>query len=113
MAFPCQADSMYVLSPPTDHCFSYNFYLVAYNSPVKLDYFNRHEPFRVVKVSLKCNRCGLFYGYSKHGNPEVGWSFYPRERSAIEVSDVCFMERSLLKWQISFCACQFCLCISL
>ena len=30
MAFPCQADSMYVLSPPTDRCFSCNFYLVAY-----------------------------------------------------------------------------------
>ena len=107
MAFPCQADSMYVLSPPTDHCFSCNFYLVAYNSPVKLDYFNSHESFWVVKVSLKCNRCGLFYGYSKHGNPEVGWSFYPQERSAIEVSDVCFMERSLLKWQISFAHVNF------
>ena len=102
MAFPCQADRMYVLSPPTDRCLSCKFNLVAYNSPVKVDYFNRHGSFQAVKVSLKCNHCGLFYGYSKHGNPEVGWSFYPQERSAIEVSDVCFMERSLLKWQISF-----------
>ncbi|KAL9977082.1 hypothetical protein ACROYT_G014447 [Oculina patagonica] len=56
---------------------------------------------QAVEVSLKCNRCGLFYEYSKHGILEIGWSFYPQDRSAIKVSDVCFLQRSLLKWQIS------------
>ncbi|CAB4004747.1 Hypothetical predicted protein, partial [Paramuricea clavata] len=54
-----------------------------------------------IKVSLKCNKCSKLYGYAKFGNPTDGRKLYPESRSAVEASDVCFVDRSLLKWQIS------------
>ena len=54
--------------------------------PFKIDYFNIEGKFPAVKVSLRCNHCGIFYGYSKYGNcpksagvsmktKEVHWRF--------------------------------------
>ena len=53
---PCQGDKVCVLSPPKDRCFTCNFHLVAYNSPVKVEYFDSLGTFPAVKVSFKCNR---------------------------------------------------------
>ena len=46
-------------------------------------------------------RCNVYFGYSKYGNPNSGWKLYPEARMAVEVSDICFVERALLKWQVS------------
>ena len=53
-----------------------------------------------VKVSLKCNRCNTFYGYSRFGRLQQGWNLYPNSREMVEATDVCFVDRILLQWQI-------------
>ncbi|KAL9966282.1 hypothetical protein ACROYT_G024334 [Oculina patagonica] len=92
--------------PPTSHCFNCKRELVTHNRPVKVEFFGVSGPREGYKVSLKCNHCGVFYGYSKFGNPSAGWSYYNSPRFAVESSDVCLVERSLLRWQISLsCHC--------
>ena len=44
-------------------------------------------------VILKCNRCGIYYGYSKYRNPSSWWNLYDSPRIAIEGSDVRFVQR--------------------
>lgn len=92
---------IHVFTPPCGHCLQCNSSLVIYNDPVKVlvqDVFGTGDG---VKVSLKCNRCSIFYGYSKFGSPKEGWKLYPERRAMVEASDVCFVDRTLLKWQIS------------
>ena len=69
-----------------------------YNEPVVVDYFHLLGKSKGVKVSLKCNLCDVFYGYTKYGNPNSGWKLYRAAREAVEVNNVCFVERTL-KWQ--------------
>lgn len=96
-----KTDQVHVFAPPVGTCFNCNSVLVRYNDPVKVNYHNHYGTSKGFKVSLKCNRCKTFYGYSKYGNPEIGWTLYPERRPTVEATDVCFVERSLLKWQIS------------
>ncbi len=91
----------HVFTPPRGHCIECDSALVSYNTPVRVLYHQRNGTSKAIKVSLKCNRCKLFYGYSKYGNPESGWKLYPEARTAVEATDVCFVERPLLKWQVS------------
>ena len=91
-----------VFAPPVSRCFKCNSCLVSHNKPVRVNFFglNGHSS-NAVKVSLKCNRCDTLYGYSKFGDTSSGFRLYDEERPAIEASDVCLVDRSLLKWQIS------------
>ena len=91
----------HVFSPPCRKCLMCHNDLVKYNEPVVVDYFHLLGKSKGVKVSLKCNRCDVFYGYTKYGNPNSGWKLYPAAREAVEASDICFVERTLLKWQTS------------
>ena len=43
-------------------------------------------------VILKCNRCGIYYEYSKYRNPSSRWNLYDSPRIAIEGSDVRFVQ---------------------
>lgn len=96
----------HVFSPPCEKCIMCHNDLVKYNEPVVVDYFHLLGKSKGIKVSLKCNRCDVFYGYSKYGNPNSGWKLYHTARDAVEASDVCFVERTLLKWQTSLaCHC--------
>ena len=92
---------VHVFSPPCSHCLDCNVSLVSYNDPINVQYHHHYGTSKGIKVSLKCNRCKKLYGYSKYGNPDSCWNLYPEARNAVEASDVCFVERSLLKWQIS------------
>ena len=91
----------HVFSPPCHKCLMCHNDLVKYNEPVVVDYFRLVGKSKAVKVSLKCNRCDVFYGYTKYGNPTSGWKLYPVTREAVEASDICFVEQTLLKWQTS------------
>ena len=91
----------HVFAPPCGHCLQCNSSLVRHNNPVKVkvhDLLGTHDG---IKVSLKCNRCSVLYGYSKFGSPQEGWKLYPESRTMVEATDVCFVDRTLLKWQIS------------
>ena len=102
--FPCFDDldhPPHVFSPPCDRCLRCQSQLQSYNRPVKIDFYHCNGAFKGVKVSLKCNRCGIYYGYSKYGNPTSGWHFYDSPRIAIEASDVCLVQRRLMEWQVS------------
>ena len=94
-------DQVHVFAPPVGRCIDCNSYLVRHNDPVRVNYHHHYGSSKGMKVSLKCSRCKIFYGYSKYGNPDSGWKLYPEARPAVEATDVCFVERSLLKWQIS------------
>jgi hypothetical protein len=96
-----KTDQVHVFAPPVGTCFNCDSILVRYNDPLKVKYHHHYGTSKGFKVSLKCNRCKTFYGYSKYGNPESGWTLYPERRPTVEATDVCFVERSLLKWQIS------------
>ena len=96
-----KTDLVHVFAPPVGTCFNCDSTLVRYNDPVKVNYHHHYGTSKGFKVSLKCNRCKTFYGYSRYGNPESGWTLYPERRPTVEATDVCFVERSLLKWQIS------------
>ena len=95
------SSQVHVFSPPCSRCFDCNASLVGHNDPIKVQYHHHYGTSEGIKVSLKCSRCKKLYGYSKYGNPESCWNLYPEARTAVEASDVCFVERSLLKWQIS------------
>jgi hypothetical protein len=95
------AAHFHVFTPPCGRCIECNSSLVRHNNPVKVQYHHLNGTSEGIKVSLKCNKCNTLYGYSKFGNTKAGWKLYPECRTAVEASDVCFVERSLLKWQIS------------
>ncbi|KAJ7364966.1 Rad2 nuclease [Desmophyllum pertusum] len=80
----------HVFSPPCGKCVTCQKDLVKYNDPVHVDYFHLRGHSKAVKVSLKCTRCDLFYGYSRYGNPDSGWKLYDRARVVVEASDACF-----------------------
>ena len=84
----------HVFSPPCQKCIMCHNDVVKYNEPVVVDYFHLLGKSKGIKVSLKCNRCDVFYGYSKYGNPNSGWKLYHTARDAVEASDVCFVERT-------------------
>ena len=94
-------DAFYVFSPPCGRCVRCQSHLVRYNNPVEVDYHHLNGSSKGVKCSLKCNRCGIFYGYTKYGNPVSGWNLYSDPRPAVEATDVCLVQRTLLKFQIS------------
>ena len=91
----------YVFTPPIGHCFHCKSALVRYNKPVKVKVHGLSGTSDGVKVSLKCNRCNTFYGYSRFGSLQQGWNLYPNSREMVEGTDVCFVDRILLQWQIS------------
>ncbi|XP_046862761.1 uncharacterized protein LOC124456333 [Xenia sp. Carnegie-2017] len=78
-----------------------NHDLVSYNKPVKVQVHDLSGTTDGVNVSLRCNRCNLLYGYSKYGNGKDGWMLYPEQRKMIEATDVCFVDSTLLQWQLS------------
>ena len=90
-----------VFCPPVSSCMKCKDRLSSYSKVVEVDFFKLTGSLKAAKISLKCSRCQIFYGYSKYGNPQSGWAFYKEPRPAVEASDVCFVERALLSWQIS------------
>ena len=96
-----ESDEFHVFSPPCDRCVRCQSHLVRYNNPVEVDYHHMNGSSKGIKCSLKCSRCDIFYGYTKYGNPVSGWNLYSAPRPAVEASDVCFVQRTLLKFQIS------------
>ena len=92
----------HVFTPPIGHCFHCKSALVRYDKPVKVKVHGLSGTSDGVKVSLKCNRCNTFYGYSRFaGSLQQGWNLYPNSREMVEATDVCFVDRILLQWQIS------------
>ncbi|XP_046846506.1 uncharacterized protein LOC124440225 [Xenia sp. Carnegie-2017] len=71
---------LHVFTPPCSKCIKCNHDLVRYNKPVKVQVHDLSGTTDGVKVSLRCNRCNLLYGYSKYGNGKDGWMLYPEQR---------------------------------
>ena len=87
--------------------------LTVYNRPLKIDFYHCNRVFKGVKMPLKCNQCGIYYGYSKYGNPTSGWNLYDSPRIAIEASDVCFVQHRIMEWQVSLVqVCFSCLTVT-
>ena len=99
--FGSNTSQVHVFAPPCTRCLECDSNLVRHNDPVEIKYNTLNGTNEGIKVSLKCNKCSKLYGYAKFGNPTDGWKLYPESRSVVEASDVCFVDRSPLKWQIS------------
>ena len=67
--------------------------VAVYNRSVKIDFYHCNGALKGVKMCLKCNWCGIYYGYSKYDNSTLGWNLYDSLQIAIESSDVCFVQR--------------------
>ena len=67
--------ALHVLTPPCDRCLRCHSQLASYNNPVPVVYHHVNGASKGVKVSLKCNRCGIYYGYSKYGNPGLDGTY--------------------------------------
>ena len=98
---PDSNTAFHVFTPPCDRCLRCHSQLASYNNLVRVAYHHLNGASKGVKVSLKCNRCGIYYGYSKYGNPSSGWNLYDAARIAVEATDVCFVQRLLLDWHVS------------
>ena len=85
------ANAPHVFSPPCDRCIRCQSQLASYNSPVRVEFYHVNGASKSVKVSLKCNRCGIYYGYSKYGNPTSGWNLYESPRVAVEARPLMFV----------------------
>ena len=93
-----KCDAFHVFSLPCDRCVHCQLHLVRYKNPVEVDYYHLNGSNKGVQCSLKCRRCDIFYGYTKYGNPVSGWNLYSAPRPAVEASDVCFVQWTLLKF---------------
>ena len=63
--------------------------LLSYNNSVRVAYHNLNGVSKGVKVSLTCNWCCIYYGYSKYGNPSSGWNLYDAIRITVEATVLC------------------------
>lgn len=63
--------------------------LLSYNNSVRVAYHNLNGASEGVKVSLTCNWCCIYYGYSKYGNPSSGWNLYDAIRITVEATVLC------------------------
>ena len=76
-------EAFHVFTPPCDRCLRCHSQLASYNNPVRVAYHHLNGASKGLKVSLKCNRCRIFYGYSKYGNPVSGWNLYTMHHSLL------------------------------
>ena len=49
------------------------------------------------KIILRCKDCQLNYSYSSYGNKENGYTFYTKNRAAVEATDSTLVDRELFE----------------
>ena len=90
-----------VLSPSLSECPSCDSRLVSYHQ-CSVRIYSVSGVKSVPKVTLRCQGCRLLFVYSQFGNKEsLGFRYYSESRPNVEVSDVIFVEQSLLELQCS------------
>lgn len=94
------------LAPPTSSClnercknFGNPHSLYQHHSPVTVSVFTLDRgPKPATKFSLKCRECSTIYNYNSFGKKKTeGERFYDTVRDYVEVSDVTYCCRGLLK----------------
>ena len=94
-------DEVISLAPPVAECIECGHRLVSYHT-CDVTVYSLKGVKSVSKVTLRCQQCGLLYGYSQFGNKhEVGFRFYPQIQLMVEATDTVFVERRMLELHCS------------
>ena len=83
------------LAPPTSHCLECGNSLQSNNEPCYITMYTMSGPIPLKKVELRCRQCNLFYGITKYGSRDSGYSFYSAVGVA-EASDTCYIDRLVM-----------------
>lgn len=94
------------LAPPTSAClneccprFGNLHSLHQHHLPITVSLFTLEGPKPGTKICLKCRECNTIYNYSSFGKKKTeGERFYNDVRDYVEVSDVTFCDRRLLRF---------------
>lgn len=89
-----------ILCPPVEKCVKCDRKLTIHNQPAQVTIFKLTGPVPGLKLTSKCQRCGLIYKYAQYGNKSEGFQFYPERRPLIEASNVAYLERQLCLYQV-------------
>ncbi|CAB3976792.1 Hypothetical predicted protein [Paramuricea clavata] len=89
-----------ILCPPVENCTNCGRRLTLHNQPVHITIFKIAGRVQGIKITSKCQPCGLIYKYAQHGNENVGYQFYQERRSLVEASNVAYFERQLCLYQV-------------
>ena len=79
-----------ILCPPVEKCVKCDRKLTIHNQPAQVTIFKLTGPVPSLKLTSKCQRCGLIYKYAQYGNKSEGFQFYPERRPLIEASNVAY-----------------------
>lgn len=90
-----------ILCPPVENCTNCGRRLTLHNQPAHITIFKIAGRVQGIKITSKCQPCGLIYKYAQHGNEnDVGYQFYQERRSLVEASNVAYFERQLCLYQV-------------
>lgn len=89
-----------IICPPVEKCVKCDRKLTIHNQPAQVTIFKLTGPVPGLKLTSKCQRCGLIYKYAQYGNKSEGFQFYPERRPLIEASNVAYLERQLCLYQV-------------
>ena len=89
-----------IICPPVEKCMKCDRKLTIHNQPAQVTIFKLTGPVPGLKLTSKCQRCGLIYKYAQYGNKSEGFQFYPERRPLIEASNVAYLERQLCLYQV-------------
>lgn len=89
-----------IISPPVEKCTKCDRKLTIHNQPAHVTIFKLSGPVPGLKLSYKCQCCGLIYKYAQYGNNNTGFQFYLERRPLVEASNVAFFERQLCLYQV-------------
>ena len=91
-----------ILCPPVEKCVKCDRELTIHNQPAQVTIFKLTGPVPGLKLTSKCQRCGLIYKYAQYGNNKYneGFQFYPERSPLVEASNVAYLERQLCLYQV-------------
>ena len=81
------------LSPPVDKCFSCDTSLQAHHPPTSVVCYTWNGPLPALKLTLRCEKCGINYRYEQYGNSKCGYKYYPTPRPFVHCSQLAYIER--------------------
>ena len=96
----CKWPLFRVLAPPCSVCLQCSGCLSLAYSPTNVTIFTLEDVIPGIKISLKCQRCNIRYGYAFYGNSTIGYRFYDTPRTLVEASGVTYLHRKLCLSQI-------------
>jgi hypothetical protein len=90
-----------LLLSPTSNCLNCKGLLTQHNKPCEASVHSLRGKAVGLKFSLRCEKCKLNFNYDRYGNTTKGWKLYEEARPLVEATDVCFVDRRLMEFQLA------------